>query len=196
MVKAVTSAGMPVVLHGGALWDQPTRLSAERRAYIRQNDDRIAALAGLLFGAAYIEGVLSNRDTVFWSRPTIAALVAAGALRPGADLDMLNAIQTAHYVSGRSVTEDSTLIDLAGSISLPPDEFAAAMREGTVDAHIERTRRLMARFNFRGFPSFLLQVDERLMPVPHEQYYARPDAFVGAIRHAAASVELSGESQA
>lgn len=188
MVQAVISAGVPVTLYGGALWNQPTQLDAARREYIGQNDGRIAALTGLPFGAAYFDGVLANADTVLWSQPTIASVLAAGVMRTDADLDMLTAIQTAHYVSGRHVTEEATLIDLATAIDLSPDEFTTVLRNVQVDAHITQTRRLMTALNLRGFPSFLLQVGETLTPVQHEHYYANPHAFVDAVHQAAARV--------
>ena len=49
-----------------------------------------------MFGDAYLDGLLVDADTVFWSRPAIAGVLAAGTIEPGAELRMLRAIQHAH----------------------------------------------------------------------------------------------------
>ena len=46
MVDAVRKAGIPLSLHGGGLWADPTGLSADKAAYIRKSDARIASLSG------------------------------------------------------------------------------------------------------------------------------------------------------
>ena len=51
LVKAARDAGVEVTLHGGDLWRTPTVLGAEKRVYIRANDDRISGLTGVEFGA-------------------------------------------------------------------------------------------------------------------------------------------------
>ena len=44
---------------------------------MRSTDDRIAKLTGQRFGAAYLDGLLINSATIWHSRPTIAAVLAA-----------------------------------------------------------------------------------------------------------------------
>ena len=99
-VRAAGSAGIPVVLHGGGLWDQPVHAPEAKRRMMRATDGRIADLTGQVFGAAYLDGLLVHPDTVWYSRPTIAAVLAAGQMRDVQDLTMLTAIQRAHYVDG------------------------------------------------------------------------------------------------
>jgi hypothetical protein len=79
MVEAVAQAGIGIVLHGGGLWATAASPAPERRAYIRQSDARIAALTSMAFGPAYLDGLLTDAATVFWSRPTVGAVLAAGA---------------------------------------------------------------------------------------------------------------------
>jgi len=101
MIEAVAQTGIEIVLHGGGLWEPATSPMPEKRAYIRQNDTRIAALTGMAFGPAYLDGLLTDATTVFWSSPTIAAVLAAGTMETGADLRMMHAIQTAGAWSRR-----------------------------------------------------------------------------------------------
>ncbi len=186
MIEAVAQAGIGIVLHGGGLWEPATSPAPEKRAYIRQNDTRIAALTGMTFGPAYLDSLLTDATTVFWSSPTIAAVLAAGTMETGADLRMMHAIQYAHYVDGRRVVETSVLTDVAGSVGLAGDVFLRALQSVPVDEHIARTRRWMQQLGLGGFPSFVLERDGELVRVQHEPFYGRPDAFLHAVNAIAA----------
>lgn len=188
MVRAALDAGVAVVLHGGGLWEPATRLDPDRGRSIRQNDERIAALTSLPFGSPYLNGLLDNPGTVFWSRPTIAAVLAAGVVRTGADLSMLHAIQDAHYVAGRRVVDTAVLTDLALGLGLDGDAFQRSFDDVEVDAHIAHTRGWMERLGLRGFPSFVLENGPTPIRFRHEPFYGRPEAFAQAVRDTAASV--------
>ncbi|OJY74062.1 MULTISPECIES: DsbA family protein [unclassified Rhizobium] len=182
MVEAVANAGIPIALHGGGLMETPTRLAPDKRAYIRRSDAHIAELTGVTFGAAYLDGLLVDADSVFWSRPTIAAVLAAGTIERGAELRMLRAIQHAHYVEGRRVVDVAVLTAVAGTIGLAENAFSLALESVAVDEHIAAARRLMQRAGLRGFPGFLLERGADLIRVEHEPFYGRPAEFVRAIK--------------
>lgn len=181
LIDVIANAGIPMVLHGGGLWQSPTHLSADKRSYIRRSDARIAEVSGVTFGAAYSNDLLSDPDTVFWSRPTIQAVLAAGALKSGADRQMLHAIQQAHYVDGRCVTDVTVITALAGQIGLGTREFIQHFENVKVDEHISDTRQLMQRTGISGFPGFLLERDHRLLRVAHEPFYGHPAKFLSAV---------------
>jgi putative protein-disulfide isomerase len=187
MIDAVAQAGIGIVLHGGGLWEPATGPTPEKRAYIRQNDARIAALTGMTFGPAYLDGLLADATTVFWSIPTIAAVLAAGTVEEGADLKMMHAIQHAHYVNGRRVVETPVLTEAAVSVGLAEDAFLHAFQRAPVDEHVARTRRWMQQLGLHGFPSFVLEHDAKLVRVQHEPFYGRPAAFLHAVNAAAAA---------
>ena len=182
MVEAVANAGIPIALHGGGLMETPTRLAPDKRAYIRRSDAHIAELTGVTFGAAYLDGLLVDADSVFWSRPTIAAVLAAGTIERGAELRMLRAIQHAHYVEGRRVVDVAVLTAVAGTIGLAENAFSLALESVAVDEHIAAARRLMQRAGLRGFPGFPLERGADLVRVEHEPFYGRPAEFVRAIK--------------
>jgi len=186
MIEAVAQAGIGIVLHGGGLWEPAAGLAPEKRAYVRQNDARITALTGMTFGPAYLDSLLTDATAVFWSFPTIAAVLAAGAMETGADLRIMHAIQYAHYVDGRRVVETPVLTDVAGSVGLAKDTFLHALQSAPVDEHIARTRRWMQQLGLAGFPSFVLERDGELVRVQHEPFYGQPDAFLHAVNAIAA----------
>lgn len=182
MIDAVQRTEVVITLHGGGLWEPATQLDVEKRSYIRQSDLRIAALAQRPFGEAYLGGLLNDERTIFWSRPTIAAVIAAGILRVHADLMMLDVIQDAHYQEGLHVVDEEILANLAVRIGLNKDAFCLALHAAPVDQHIDETQRFMRQFALRGFPGFVLEHDGKYVPLPHENFYGNPDAFVRAVQ--------------
>ena len=186
LVQAAAAAGIPVVLHGGGLWEPPVHAPAAKRRMMRATDDRIAELTGQPFGAAYLDALLVDPTTVWHSRPTIAAVLAAEEIQGGQGLAMLAAIQRAHYVDGCRVVQLPVLTAIAAAIGLDADVFAQAWPRVAVDQHIRHTRSLMDEHHLQGFPAFLVQFGQASARLPHEAAYGRPDAFVAALRGCAA----------
>ena len=51
---------------------------------MRETDDHISRLTGQVLGPAYLDGLLVNPASVWWSRPTSGALRGSrSGLRPG-----------------------------------------------------------------------------------------------------------------
>ncbi len=181
MIEAVERTGIKIVLRGGGLWDPASNLTAAKRVNIWENDARIAKLTGMSFGPAYSDTLLADTATIFWSQPTVAAVIAAGTVQEGSGLKMMHAIQRAHYVSGLRVVETAVLAGVAKSIGLSESDFLQALQCAPVSAHIETTRQWMQRLGLRGYPSFVLEHGGRLSRVEHEFFYGEPDAFVNAV---------------
>ena len=185
LVEAAAEAGVSIVLHGGGLWDPGVHAPEAKRRSMRETDARIARLTGQPFGEAYLEGLLVHPASVWWSRPTIAAVLAAESLEARCGPAMIAAVQRAHYLDGRRVVEDAVLVEAAGAIGIDPARFTQALQAVPVDDHIQATRRLMQGYGLQGFPSFLLERDGRVARLPHEACYGRPADFVAAIQTAA-----------
>ena len=103
-----------------------------KRRMMRETDAHISRLTGQLFGPAYLDGLMVDPTSLWWSRPTVAAVLAAEAMRSGAGLAMIGAIQRAHYVEGRRVVDDDTLVEAAraraGRRRLSPNARGGAHR--------------------------------------------------------------------
>ena len=182
LVEAAAASGIPVMLHGGGLWDRPIHAPDAKRRMMRSTDDRIAELTGQSFGAAYLDGLLVDPATIWYSLPTVAAVLAADQVQSGLGLAMMSAIQRAHYVDGRRVVQDQVLTDIAGSIGLDAIAFAAALQDVAIDQHIQETRRLMDEYDLHGFPAFLVQNAETYVRLPHERLYGQPAAFLATLK--------------
>ncbi len=174
--------GLRLELHAGGLWPQPTNLPGDMRQYIQQADARIAEMSGQPFGDAYLSGSLLDPTLVLHSRPTIAAVLAAQVVDPSKTLKMLRAIQHAHYEDGRRVVERDVLCDLAEQGGLSRTDFAAALDEVPVNAHIAATQELMGQVGAGGFPAFVLQIGNRLFGVAHQRFASAPTEFGAWLR--------------
>jgi putative protein-disulfide isomerase len=174
---ASTVPDLDLELHAGELWPKPTHLPEETRLYIREADKRIAKMSGQRFGESYHNGLLLDPTMVLYSRPTIAAMLAAQELDPTKGLEMLKGIQHAHYEDGRRVVETEVLADIAEECGLDRAQFVAALASVPLDEHIEQARALMAAIGAQGFPAFVLQVGDDWYPVPHSRFAANPAQF-------------------
>lgn len=182
-----SAAALPQVdlhLHGGGLWPRPTVLPAQVRQQIRAADAHVGQLSGQPYGPRYLDVLLPSDGMVLHSQPVTAAVLAAGALRPGADLEMLRAIQDAHYVEGAHVVEPATLLRLAGGLGLDPQAFATRLDPAAADAHMAESQRLMQRLGVGGFPAVFIETDGRFAELAPQGYFGNHAGFVAAIQAA------------
>lgn len=169
--------GVDLVLHGGGLWSEPTRLPEEMRLYIQKADGRVGAISGQPYGDAYLYGLLLDPDLVLESRSTTAAVLAARSIDPVNELLMLKAIQHAHYEDGSHVVRLEVLSDIALKCGMECNAFFEAFEQVDVEAHIAESRRLMSRIGASGFPAFALEIDGAWQTVAHQQFASDAKAF-------------------
>jgi putative protein-disulfide isomerase len=169
--------GLDLEMHAGGLWPEPTRLPDSTRRYIKEADARVGQMSGQPYGEPHFAGLLFDPELVLDSRPTTAAVLAAQALDPAGGLAMLRAIQHAHYEHGKHVVRRDVLVDAAAGIGLDRSAFEAELDRAQADAHIARSRQLMARVGAQGFPTFVLQIGDDLHGVPHHRFASDPTAF-------------------
>jgi putative protein-disulfide isomerase len=171
---AANVQGLALRMHAGGLWPQPTRLPEPTRRYIQQADARVGQMSGQPYGEPYLNGLLLDPELVLESRPVIAAVLAAHALDPEAALSMLRGIQHAHYERGRHVVRETTLKDIAGEIGLDVAAFTEALKAAPVDEHIAESQALMNNVGAQGFPTFVLQIGNDWLAVPHGRFASTP----------------------
>jgi len=178
LVTAATKVdGLALALHAGGLWPEPTRLPAHMRSYIQQADARVGQMSGQPYGEAYLNGLLFDLELVLESRPVIAAVLAAQALDSTKALPMLRGIQHAHYEEGKHVVRAATLREVAAAIGLDLAAFDEALMTVPVDEHIAESRELMNNVGAQGFPTFVLQVGNDWLAVPHSRFASTPGQF-------------------
>ncbi|WP_461538161.1 DsbA family protein [Spongorhabdus nitratireducens] len=170
---------LEVRLHCGGMLAAGRRkkVSEAWRSYVIPQDQRIAQLSDQQFGKDYFDGLLRNTQVVFDSEPPSAAILAAESLG-GCGLKLLNAIQQAHYVSGLDISQESTLLALAGNIGINEIAFAKTFRVLlglNTHKHFHASMQLMEKVQGNGFPSVGLEADQGCFkPLPLNQFYGQP----------------------
>lgn len=164
----------------GLLFPQPTRMESDWRSHILQSDQRIAELARVGFGEAYLARVRDAAELVFHSQPPATAVLAAESVQPGRGLAMLEAIQHAHYLRGLDVVQPETLTHLALDLGLPAGDFALAMARhaDALPEIVARARQMLAESGGRGFPTFVFEHAGQRVRLDHSMAYGKPQVFV------------------
>lgn len=180
LIKAAREV-MPVIPHAGGMMIgmRRQRVTPQLRDFVLGHDMQIARLSGQPFGEAYRDGLLRDADAVFDSAPPTAAMLAAEQLA-GRGLDMLAALQVAHYLEGRRIADRSVLLAVAEETGLPRDAFDAALTacSGEVlDTHLAATRAFMSRVGAQGFPTLVLAREDGLELVGVSPFIGKPEAF-------------------
>ena len=153
--------GLKVEFHGGGMMTGANRrpITPQWRDYVLPHDHRIAEMTGQPFGERYFEGLLRDTGAVMDSEPPTTAVLAAESLRPGGGLDMIHALQRAHYVDGRRIADVEVLKAIAAELGFDAQAFASAFERQSGEAtsrHIAESRQFLQRAGGQGFPTFVL----------------------------------------
>lgn len=179
---------LPVQAHGGGMMAgrNARPVTRELRDYVMPHDHRIAEMTGQPFGDHYFNGLLTDTTAVFDSAPPIAAVLAVQALRgEDAALDMLAAIQRAHYQEGLRISDVATLQALAGKLGIDANAFSeayAVVEKQALAQHIEASRELLNYVGGRGFPTFVLQVGDTLEVLDIGKWLGRPEEWAAYLQ--------------
>lgn len=171
-------AVLPVIAHGGGMMTGANRqkVSSQLRSYVMPHDRRIAEYSGQAFGEAYFEGLLRDHTAVFDSAPPIAAVLAAEQMG-GRGLELLGRLQSAHYVEGRRIADESVLFELAHGIGLDRQTFERAFRAADTEGHIRNSRALLAKVGGQGFPTLALEHNDQITLIDIGPWLGKPQAF-------------------
>ncbi|MTB67494.1 DsbA family protein [Providencia sp. wls1943] len=163
-------------LHGGGMLAGNARLHLDDqfRQYILQSDKRIAAMTGQVFGDDYI-AMLHQPNVVMDSTPPQTAILAA--TKQGKGVEMLKALQKAHYISGRQIKQPEVLAEVAQEIGLNIEQFQkdyAQCAQTETDAHIAQSKQLLGQSGASGFPTLLIEQQGKWLRVPLQNYLGDP----------------------
>ena len=174
----VAQTVLPVIAHGGGMMTGANRqkVSPQLRNYVMPHDRRIAEYSGQPFGDAYFEGLLRDHSAVFDSAPPIAAVLAAEQTG-GRGLELLGRVQSAHYVEGRRIADESVLFELAHGMGLDRQVFESAFSAADTDGHIRNSRALLAKVGGQGFPTLALEHDDQFTLIDIGPWLGKPQAF-------------------
>ena len=173
---AANHPNIELELHGGGMLAGDSRLHLDQqfRQYIMQSDKRIAAMTGQVFGDDYIN-MLHEPNLVMDSTPPQTAILAATKQNKG--VEMLKAIQKAHYISGRHIRDPQTLSAIADEIGLDGKKYQqdyTLCEQTETAAHIQNSKALLAQSGSSGFPTLLIKQQDKWLKVPLQNYLGDP----------------------
>ncbi|MDO8344893.1 MAG: DsbA family protein [Cellvibrio sp.] len=167
---------LELVFHPGLLFAAPREIDQPYRDHIISADLRIAALAGVEFGAAYIKRVRTAPVLRYHSELPAAAVMAINALNPARGLRMLELIQQSHYQQGEDVSDMTILSQFAQTLGVAVKDFAQALEniQHSLPSMAIEARNLMQAVGGNGFPTLVLEQDGELQKLDHSSAYGKP----------------------
>ncbi|MBS9426343.1 DsbA family protein [Photorhabdus caribbeanensis] len=181
-------ANVKIELHGGGMLTGDNRrqqIDSTWRDYILSQDKRIASLTGQTFSEQYV-ALLNDKSLIMDSLPPISAILAAEKLA-GKGVEMLLAVQKAHYVRGLKISETETLLNLANELQLDSELFQQELtlnNESEGLQHIRKSRELLTTVGGSGFPTFILENDRNeLSIISLDKYLGHPKRWQDALIH-------------
>ncbi|TDB48334.1 DsbA family protein [Photorhabdus luminescens] len=180
-------ANVKIELHGGGMLtgDNRRQIDSTWRDYVLSQDKRIASLTGQTFSEQYV-ALLNDKSLIMDSLPPISAIIAAEKLA-GKSVEMLLAVQKAHYVRGLKISKTETLLNLANELQLDSELFQQELtlnNESESLQHIRKSRELLAAVGGSGFPTFILENNRnKLSIISLDKYLGQPKRWQDALIH-------------
>ena len=133
----------------------------------------------------HIPGTEFNFD--FWQEceprrstyPSCRAVIAARKQKPELEREMIESIQKAYYLNAKNPSIDETLINIAGSLGLDEEKFAADLNSDETQQQLQKEINFGRQIGAQGFPSMILEKDGRYEYVPLD--YNDPSAALKLI---------------
>jgi putative protein-disulfide isomerase len=170
-------ANLELIYHPGGMMDNQS-IDSGFRSHILSADQRIAKETGARFGDAYQEKVTRSAPLILDSFLPIRAILVAEemGLNP---LNMLKAIQAAHYQDGRAVNQRDTLDELAQEMGLESEQWRRRMDHAHADVikHVQTTHNLMSQFQVGGYPTLIAELNGQFTRLPHSSFYGKPNEW-------------------
>lgn len=167
---------LELVFHPGLLFAAPRDIDQPYREHIISADLRIAALAGVEFGAAYIKRVRTAPVLRYHSELPAAAVMATNALNPAQGLRMLELIQQSHYQLGEDVSDMTILSQLAQTLGVAAKDFVQALEniQHSLPTIAIEARNLMQAVSGNGFPTLVFEQNGEFQKLDHGNTYGKP----------------------
>jgi putative protein-disulfide isomerase len=148
------------------------QMEARMVGYIRQADWRIREMTGQVFSDAYYDKIVQPGAPLD-SAPATRAILAAEAGASGRGLDLLEALQHARFVEARDIMDPRVIAEAGGK--------TPAVGDAGIDARIDDSRRLLARYDMDGVPGLVMRgigdwEGQLLQPIPNHLLYDKKEA--------------------
>ena len=145
---------------GGLAPDSDVPMPMEMQQNLQRIWRRISKQLGTSFNFDFWTQCKPRRSTY----PACRAVIAAD--NQGLGEGMTLAIQQAYYQRAMNPSDVSTLMQLAGELSLDVARFEADLQSGDTEARLQQEVALAREWQVPGFPSLVLEHQDRLHHLP------------------------------
>ena len=173
---------------------QKRAINKDWQNYVTPNDQRIAHISGMEFGEGY-QRLLANIGHVLDSEPPSKAMLVA-QLMTQSSLEMLAAIQEAHFVQGLDISDGIVLSQLATHIGLEPYTFLNKYQQLNIEdmtKHFNKAASLLSEVHAQGYPSAIIEIGDQRELLNLNRFYDQPlkwkQALVDKISNTMAEIE-------
>jgi len=144
---------------GGLAKDCDDPMPQNLRLTLQSTWHKIRGLLGTEFNFDFWTECQPRRSTFQACRAVVAAAMQ------GSEKEMIDAIQRAYYLRAMNPSDTETLLALALELDLDVDGFETDLNSGKLKVEFSRQLKLARTLPISGFPSLILQVNERLIPI-------------------------------
>ncbi len=156
---------------GGLAPDSGSPMAEELRQYLQQKWQTVQSkIHGTEFNFEYWTNCTPRRSTY----PACRAVIAARQQGSQYDEEMTYAIQKAYYREAKNPSDYATLVELATSIGLDPDEFKQACHSAATQQALVGEIELARQLGVQGFPGLVLVIDNTAHRIKIGYTDARP----------------------
>lgn len=176
LVKAIQQAFPEININ---LWHSAYFSSTEEsRVTIKQLND-ITHLTGINFSESYLAKKEEKKDSILSAN----LMTWASNKTPLLAIDLLTALQQAHFEQGNELTTQSDVNEIISQLKLsPPAKVLKADKlSNDAQAQIEEVFALQEIIQTEAIPALLLAIDNDLILLNHHLYLEDPQAIVEAV---------------
>jgi putative protein-disulfide isomerase len=144
---------------GGLAIDCDEPMPQDLRLTLQSTWHKIRGLLGTEFNFDFWANCQPRRSTFQACRAVVAAAMQ------GCGKEMIDAIQRAYYLRAMNPSDTSVLLSLAFELGLDKEQFVADLSSEGLETEFSRQLKLARTLPISGFPSLILQVNQRLIPI-------------------------------
>lgn len=158
------------VITGGMVTGARVGSISQIAGYISSAYKNVEETSGVLFGEAYLSGLLKDNSVVMDSVPPSKAVEVVKQLNPAIQIPLVHALQKAHYFEGKDYNAESTYQYLCELFNLDNDRFIELWNSEEIAYRTNQNFQWSAQAGISGFPTTLLEYQQ--------QYYLLAQGFL------------------
>lgn len=109
---------------------------------------------------------ISNTQPRRSTYPSCRAVLAAKKQDPKLEQSMIQGIQEAYYLQAKNPSKLNTLIEVATSIGLNPEQFTHDINSQAIEQQLQEQLQLARQLSSQGFPSLVLRQRDSFYAIP------------------------------